>query len=227
MRLYKIFFTLCLLIPSLAADPVRGLFASLNLGLRLTSQKHDYTNPTGGVGKETKLNTATSFGLSVGMLNQIEKTKVVVGGEGSIAMTQSKANYNLHVDGGGTEGKVNITNPYTFGVYGIAGMMMTPKLMFYAKAGYAWMTAQLKYKDLNNNENPNHKTYRKTMSGLSGGAGVNFLTSNKFMVGGEYLLHVPSESTPRNNDTSIGGQKRKFVYHPTAHTIGLKLSLLF
>lgn len=223
----KIILATCILATPLAADPVRGLFASLNLGGRLTSQNHDYTNPGGAVGKETKMNTSTSFGISLGMLNQVEKTKAVVGGEVSVSMNQSKASYNLKVDGGNPEGRVSITNPFTFGVYGIAGMMMTPKLMFYAKAGYAWTTNQLKYTNLNNNENPSNQTYKKTMSGLSGGGGANFLVTNKFMVGGEYLYHAPKEITPRNNDSPQGGQKRKFVYHPTVHTVSLKLSILF
>lgn len=226
-NLNKIILTICVFAPPLAADPVRGLFASLNLGGRFTFQNHDYTNPGGKEGKETKVNTAPSFGISLGMLNQIEKTKVVVGGEVSVSRNQSKANYNLQVEGSGTEGRVSITNPYTLGVYGIAGMMMTPKLMFYAKAGYAWTTNQLKYTNLNNNENPPSKTYKKTMSGLSGGGGINFLLTNKFMVGGEYLYHAPKEITPRNNDSPQGGQKRKFVYHPTVHAVTLKLSILF
>ncbi len=223
----KLILAICIFTASLAADPVRGLFASLNLGLRFTPQNHDYTNPNGAVGKETKLNTSTSFGLSLGMLNQMEKSKIVVGGEASLSMNQSKANYSLHVDGGGTEGKLSITNPYTLGVYGIAGMMMTPKLMFYGKAGYAWTTNQLKYTELNNGENPSSRMYKKTMSGLSGGGGLNFLVTNKFMVGGEYLYHAPKEITPRKNDTAEGGQKRKFVYHPSVHTVSLKLSMLF
>lgn len=226
-NLGKTILATCILATPLAADPVRGLFASLNLGGRFTPQNHDYTNPGGAVGKETKMNTSTSFGVSLGMLNQIEKTKAVVGGEVSVSMNQSKASYNLKVDGGNPEGRVSITNPFTFGVYGIAGMMMTPKLMFYAKAGYAWTTNQLKYTNLNNNENPSSKTYKKTMSGLSGGGGANFLVTNKFMVGGEYLYHAPKEITPRNNDSPQGSQKRKFVYHPTVHTVSLKLSILF
>jgi opacity protein-like surface antigen len=226
-KITKAILTVTILATPLAADPVRGLFASLNLGLRFTPQNHDYTNPNGAVGKETKLNTSTSFGLSLGMLNQMEKSKVVVGGEVSVAMNQSKGNYSLHVDGAGTEGKVSITNPYTLGVYGIAGMMMTPKLMFYAKAGYAWMTNQLKYTDLDRGENPSSRTYKKTMGGLSGGGGLNFLVTNKFMVGGEYLYHAPKEITPRKNDSPEGGQRRKFVYHPSVHTVSLKLSMLF
>lgn len=223
----KIILTTCVFATPLAADPVRGLFASLNLGGRFTSQNHDYTNAAGKEGKETKVNPSTSFGVSLGMLNQIEKTKAVIGGEVSISMNQSKASYNLQVEGGGSpDGKVNITNPYTFGVYGIAGMMMTPKLMFFAKAGYAWTTNQLKYTNLKN-ENPSSQTYKKTMSGLSGGGGANFLVTNKFIVGGEYLYHAPKEITPRNNDSPQGGQTRKFVYHPTVHAVSLKLSLLF
>ena len=62
----------------LAAAPVRGLFASINLGCRYTSQNHDYTNNTGAVGKETKGELATSFGLSFGMLNQVEKINYLV-----------------------------------------------------------------------------------------------------------------------------------------------------
>lgn len=226
--LNKIILAIYALATPLAANPVRSLFASLNLSGRFTFQNHNYTNPAGKEGKETKVNTSTSFGVSLGMLNQIEKTKAVLGGEISISMNQSKAKYNLQVEGGGgPEGKVSITNPYTFGVYGIAGMMMTPKLMFYAKAGYAWTTNQLKYTNLNNNENPGNQIYKKTMNGLSGGGGINFLATNKFMVGGEYLYHAPKEITPRNNDSSQGGQKRKFVYHPTVHAISLKLSVLF
>lgn len=214
------------LVTALSADPVRGMFASLNVGGALSSQNHDYTNPTGATGKENKSKLSSSFGLGFGILNQVEKTKAVVGGEASFALNQSKQKYTLHVSGGNPEGNLNITNPYTFGIYGIVGMMMTPKLMFYGKAGYAWMKTQLKYTDLNN-ENPNSQTYKKTMSGLSGGAGVNYLMANKFMIGGEYLYYLPSSITPRNNNSPQGGQIRKFVYHPTAHSFSLKLSMLF
>ncbi len=226
-NLNKIILATCILAAPLAADPVRGLFASLNLGGMGTFQNHDYTNPAGTVGKETTLNIAPSFGLSLGMLNQIEKTKVVLGGEVSLSMNTAKQKYTLSVAGGSPEGSLSITDPYTFGVYGITGMMMTPKLMFYAKAGYAWMTTQLKYTNLNNNENPNFQTYKKTMSGLTGGGGLNFLVTNKFMIGGEYLYYNPKQMILRNNDSPQGGVSRKFVYHPTVHTVSLKFSILF
>ncbi len=222
----KLVLSACVLVTSLSADPVRGMFASINVGGGLVAQNHDYTSPTGATGKETKSKLSTSFGLSLGMLNQIEKTKAVVGGEVSFSLNQSRQKYTLSVNGGNPEGNLNITNPYTFGAYGIVGMMMTPKLMFYGKAGYAWMKTQLKYTDLNN-ENPNSQTYKKTMSGLSAGGGANFLLSNKFMVGGEYLYYSPKSITPRDNKTPQGGQTRKFVYHPTVHTFSLKLSMLF
>ena len=83
-----------------------------------------------------------------------------------------------------------------------------------------------KYTNLNK-ENPSYHTYKKTMSGLSGGPGVNYLLTNKFMIGGEYLYYRPNQITPRNNDTAVGGQKRKFVYSPTVHTVSLKLTVLF
>jgi opacity protein-like surface antigen len=207
----------------LAAAPVRGLFASINLGCRYTSQNHDYTNNTGAVGKETKGELATSFGLSFGMLNQVEKTKAVVGGEVSISMNQSKANYNLQVSGGQPEGKVEITNPYTFGGYAILGTMMTPKLMFYAKAGYAWVKTTLKYKGLSEGD----ANYSKTMAGISGGGGANYLITDKIMIGCEYLIHVPGQTAPRDNSYAVGGQKRKFVYHPTIHSVMIRLSMLF
>lgn len=222
----KLTLVACLFITSLSADPVRAIFASLNLGGMLIFQNHDYTNPTGATGKEKKTNLSTSFGLSLGMLNQVEKTKTVVGGEASFSLNQAKQKYTLNVSGGNPEGNLSITDPYSFGAYGIVGMMMTPKLMLYGKAGYAWMKTQLKYTDLSG-ENPNFQTYKKTMSGLSGGGGVNFLMSNKFMVGGEYLYYSPKSITPRNNNSSQGGVTRKFVYHPTVHTLSLKLSMLF
>ena len=207
----------------LAAAPVRGIFASVNLGCRYTSQNHDYTNNTGAVGKETKGELATSFGLSFGLLNQVEKTKAVVGGEVSVAMNQSKTSYNLQAAGGQPEGNVEIANPYTFGGFAILGTMMTPKLMLYAKAGYAWVTTTLKYKGLTEgNEN-----YSKTLAGVSGGGGANYLITDKVMIGCEYLIHMPGQTNPRNNSYPVGGQKRKFVYHPTIHLINIRVSMLF
>ena len=221
----KLLITTIVIVTPLSAAPVRGLFASLNLGCRYTNQNHDYTNSTGGVGKETKGELATSFGLSFGLLNQIEKTKAVIGGEVSVSMNQSKANYTLKVDGGQPEGKLEIKNPYTFGGFAILGAMITPKLMLYTKAGYAWVTATLKYKGLA--ETPSDTTYNKKLGGISGGGGFNYLITDKVMVGAEYLIHVPAESTPRDNTVVINGQKRKFVYHPTIHSINLKISPLF
>ncbi|MBP9829488.1 MAG: porin family protein [Proteobacteria bacterium] len=211
---------------SLSADPVRGVFASLNIGGAFISQNHDYTGPSGATNKEKISKLSTAFGASFGLLNQIEKTKAVIGGEASFSLNQARQKYTLNANGGNTDGNLTITNPYSFGVYGIAGMMMTPKLMFYGKAGYAWIKTQLKYTGLNG-ENPNFQTYKKTMSGVSGGAGINYLLTNKFMVGAEYLYHSPSSITPRNNNTPQGGQVRKFVYHPSVHTLNLKLSMLF
>ena len=209
----------------LAADPVNGLFASLNLGGVGIFQNHEYTSPSNAVDNKKKLKIGTSFGLSFGILHQVEQTKVVAGGEVSASLNKTTQKYDLNT-GGDIEGSLSITNPYSFGAYGIAGMMMTPKLMFYAKAGYAWMRAELKYTNLNK-ENPSYHTYKKTMSGLSGGPGVNYLLTNKFMIGGEYLYYRPNQITPRNNDTAVGGQKRKFVYSPTVHTVSLKLTVLF
>jgi len=213
-------------VTSLSADPVRGIFASLNLGGAFISQNHDYTSPSGATNKEKTSKLSTTFGASLGLLNQIEKTKAVIGGEASFSLNQTRQKYTLNVNGGSTDGNLTVTAPYTFGVYGIAGMMMTSKLMFYGKAGYAWMKTQLKYTALNG-ENPNFQTYKKIMSGLSGGAGINYLLTNKLMVGGEYLYYSPSSITPRNNNASQGGQTRKFVYHPSVHTLSLKLSMLF
>ena len=193
----------------LAADPVNGLFASLNLGGVGIFQNHEYTSPSNAVDNKKKLKIGTSFGLSFGILHQIEQTKVVAGGEVSGSLNKTTQKYDLNT-GGDIEGSLS----------------MTPKLMFYAKAGYAWMRAELKYTNLNK-ENPSYHTYKKTMSGLSGGPGVNYLLTNKFMIGGEYLYYRPNQITPRNNDTAVGGQKRKFVYSPTVHTVSLKLTVLF
>ncbi len=219
----KLLITTIVIVTPLSAAPVRGLFASLNLGCRYTNQNHDYTNNTGGVDNQTKGELATSFGLSFGLLNQVEKTKAVIGGEVSVSMNQSKISYNLQVSGGQPEGKVSIANPYTFGGFGILGTMLTPKLMLYAKAGYAWVTTTLKYTGLTEG----NESYKKTMGGISGGGGINYLITDKVMVGGEYLIHVPAASTPRDNAVAINGQKRKFVYHPTIHSINLKVSILF
>ena len=219
----KILVTTILLAAPLSASPVRGLFASLNLGCRYTSQNHDYTNNTGAVGKETKGELATTFGLSFGMLNQVEKTKAVVGGEVNVSMNQSKADYNLQTSGGAVEGKVSIANPYTFGGFAILGTMMTPKLMFYAKAGYAWVKTTLKYTGISEG----NASYSKILAGISGGGGAYYLLTDKIMLGCEYLIHVPGPTTPRDNSYAVGGQKRKFVYHPTIHSINLKVSMLF
>lgn len=211
---------------SLYADPVRGMFASLNLGASVAFQNHDYTGPTGASDKQKKAKISPSFGLSLGLLNQIEKTKAVVGGEVSFTLPQSRQKYALNASSGTADGNLSIKNPYIVGAYGIAGMMLTPKLMLYGKAGYAWMKTELKYTNLNN-ENPNFQTYKKTMSGLGGGAGVNYLLTNKIMLGGEYLFYTPKSITPRNNSSPQGGQSRKFVYHPSVHSVSMKLSMLF
>ena len=58
-KITKAILTVTILATPLAADPVRGLFASLNLGLRFTPQNHDYTNPNGAVGKEADRNVGT------------------------------------------------------------------------------------------------------------------------------------------------------------------------
>lgn len=219
----KLLITTITIISPLSASPVRGLFASFNLGCRYTSQNHDYTNNAGAVSKETKGELATTFGLSFGLLNQVEKTKAVVGGEVSISMNQSKASYNLQGTGGQVDGKVSIANPYTFGGFAILGTMMTPKLMLYAKAGYAWVTTTLKYTGLSEGD----ANYRKTLAGVSGGGGAYYLITDKVMIGCEYLIHVPGQATPRDNSYSVNGQKRKFVYHPTIHSVNLKVSMLF
>lgn len=211
------------LVSAISASPVRGLFGSLNLGCRYTTQNHDYTNNGGAVGKETKGELATTFGLSFGLLNQVEKTKAVVGGEVSVSMNQSKITHNLQPSGGQVEGKVSIANPYTFGGFAILGTMMTPKLMFYAKAGYAWVKTTLKYTDISEGT----ASYSKTMAGVCGGGGAYYLITDKFMIGCEYLIHVPGGTTPRDNSYAVGGQKRKFVYHPTIHSVNLKASMLF
>ena len=214
-----------LIVSPLSADPVRGLFAGINAGARYSIQNHDYTNSTGAVGKQKQGELATSFGISLGLLNQIEKTKAVVGGEVSASMNQSKINYTLQTDGGNPEGKLNIKNPYTFGGYGILGTMITPKLMLYAKAGWAWVSSTLQYSGLS--ENPSSSKYSKTINGPSGGAGANYLITNKIMIGGEYLIHVPTASTPRDNTIPINGVKRKFVYHPTVHAVNVCVKFLF
>jgi len=215
------FFTTCLF-----ADPVRGMFASLNLGASVAFQNHDYTGQTGAVDKQKKTKIAPSFGVSLGLLNQIEKTKAVVGGEVSFTLPQSRQKYALNRSSGTADGNLTIKNPYILGVYGIAGLMLTPKLMLYGKAGYAWMKTELKYTDLRN-ENPNFQTYKKTMSGLGGGAGANYLLTNKIMLGAEYVYYAPKSITPRNNNSSQGGQLRRFVYHPSIHSLSMKLSMLF
>lgn len=223
---YRLLLSLFFFMASLSADPVRGMFCSLNLGGSLVFQNHDYTGPSGAVEKQKKAKFSPSFGASFGLLNQLEKTKAVVGGEVSFTLPQARQKYALNASSGTQDGELSIKNPYIFGAYGIAGMMITPKLMIYGKAGYAWMKTQLKYTNLNN-ENPNFQNYKKTLSGLSGGAGINYLISNKFMLGGEYLFYSPNSITLRKNNSPQGGQFRKFVYHPSVHTLSLKLSMLF
>ena len=100
---------------------------------------------------------------------------------------------------------------------------MTPKLMFYAKAGYAWVKTTLKYTGISEG----NASYSKILAGISGGGGAYYLLTDKIMLGCEYLIHVPGPTTPRDNSYAVGGQKRKFVYHPTIHSINLKVSMLF
>lgn len=223
---YKAIFAIAPFMASLSADPVRGVFASLNLGTSIVFQNHNYTNQTGSIDKQKKAKISPSLGASLGLLNQIEKSKVVMGTEACFTSPQSRQKYVLNASSGSSDGNLSIKNPYIFGVYGIIGTMVSPKFMLYGKAGYAWMKTELKYTNLRN-ENPNFQTYKKTLSGLSGGFGINYLITNKLMLGGEYLYYSPKSITPRNNETPQGGQLRKFVYHPAVHNLSMKLSLLF
>lgn len=211
----------------LFADPVRGLFASVNFGGLGTYNNHTYTNSAGQEGKEESLSAAATYGMNFGLLNQIEKTKVVVGGEVFFNMTSANKKYVLKSANGPAEGDLQIKNTYNFGPCGIAGMMLTPKLMFYTKLGFAWNCFRLKYSNLNNNERPNSKNYKKTLSGPAGGAGANYLINNKFMIGCEYMYFHPSEITPRKLSEPQGGVARQYKFAPTIHQVVIKLSLLF
>lgn len=211
----------------LAADPVRNLYISLHFGGQGTYQNHTYTNPSGKDGKETKLNLAPVYGLNFGILNQIEKTKMVVGGEVFYNMSGASQKYVLRADNGPAEGNVHIKNSYNFGPAGIMGIMLSTKIMIYAKAGFGWNGFSLKYANLNNNEMPNSKNYKKTLKGLLGGAGANYLLNNKFMIGAEYTYFHPNEITLRKLSNPEGGVARQYKYGPTIHQAVLKISLLF
>lgn len=227
----KKFFTYLLVLgtslSTLAADPVRGLFASVHVGGQGTYENHTYTNPAGADGKEEKLNISAVYGINFGILNQIEKTKAVVGGEVFLNMSSATQKYVLRAANGPSEGNVQIKNPLNFGPTGILGTMITPKLMLYAKAGFAWNSFQLKYSNLNNNERPNSKTYKKFLRGPVAGAGANYLLTNKIMIGGEYMYFHPSEITPRKLSNPEGGVARQYKFGPTMHQVVVKLSMLF
>lgn len=210
---------------NLVSAPVKGMFASVKFGGKGIYQDHKYVSPSGSTGKFDNLKIGSFLGLGFGILNQVEKSKAVLGGEVEANLNQAGKKYILDV-GNGAEGNLAITNPYSFGAYGIAGVMMTPHVMVYTKAGYAWMRTNLKYTNLQN-ENPNSQTFKKTMSGVSGGGGASYLLTDKIIIGAEYLYSRPTPITPRKNDTVEGGQKRTFEYSPTVHSLGLKISYLF
>ena len=142
-------------------------------------------------------------------------------------MSSATQKYVLRAANGPSEGNVQIKNPLNFGPTGILGTMITPKLMLYAKAGFAWNSFQLKYSNLNNNERPNSKTYKKFLRGPVAGAGANYLLTNKIMIGGEYMYFHPSEITPRKLSNPEGGVARQYKFGPTMHQVVVKLSMLF
>lgn len=222
-----VFAVLAASLSGLSADPVRGVFAALHAGAIGTYENHTYTNPAGQDGKENKLNLAAAYGFNFGLLNQIESTKAVVGGEIFFSMSSAVQKYVLRAANGPSEGSVQIKNPYNFGPAGILGTMITPKLMLYAKAGMAWNLFRLKYSDLNRNESPNSKTYKKYLRGPIGGVGASYMITNKLMIGGEYTYFHPSEITPRKLSNPEGGIARQYKFGPTMHQVVAKISLLF
>ena len=67
--------------------------------------------------------------------------------------------YSLRASNAPSDGKITIKNPYSFGACGILGTMLTPKILVYAKAGFAMCQSQIKYSALQNGENPNFKNF--------------------------------------------------------------------
>ncbi len=228
MKKNKLLLTGALLIGGISAATAgfNGFYVGGHLGLGLLQGTHTYTNGGSTAGTQKVKAIGYLAGINAGYLKLMSGSNMVVGGEVYYTLAGPKSSQNLQIPGGLVEGKANISHKSAMGGALIAGALLNPKVLMYAKLGYELDKFNLKYTGLTFQAQTT-ESYTKSTRAFVPGAGALYKISESLLVGGEYGYAKMGKLKPRSDQVAINGAQRGYTFTPTEHRLTAKVVYVF
>ncbi len=224
----KLSLTLALLIGGVSAATAgfNGFYVGGHFGAAMLQGTHTYTNGGSKPGEQKAKGIGYLAGINAGYLKQMGASNMVLGGEAYFSMVGAKSSLNLQIPDGPLEGKANISHKSAMGGALIAGALLNPKVLMYAKMAYELDKFTFKYTGLTF-QTPTSESYSKTTRAFVPGAGALYKMSESLLVGGEYGYAKIKKMQPRADAVALNGARRGYSFAPVEHRITAKVVYIF
>ena len=200
------------------ANPYGGLFAGVGLGGAMQQNQTKYIDATTGNGKTTFSKAGAYYQIHAGYLHEVGTSKTLVGFDVYLNSSSAKKQGNVGVNGQPVAGILEQKRGAGYGIALIAGKLVNPKVMLYARLGYE--TAKYKMKLTPTGQAPQESTV--SYNGMVPGVGVNYKLASNILagVGYDYAGMFSNKDVYKKGNISV-------QVKPVEHRVMVKVSFVF
>jgi hypothetical protein len=236
----KLILLVLLLLP-LTPTRVYALFPGLNLavqaGVVKLGGKHRFYDGGGNFGETPTSSLSYAAGGLLGYVLELGTSKALVGFDVSYNKYGASSTGKLAIStGNGSDGKPNTgvsQGNYTLKMLSsmggsvMGGILLNPKVVVYAKAGYEIIKFSMAYSGLTFDTANSAQTYLVSSKGIVPSIGGALLLSPRVYIGAEYSFPMMQKLKPRDNQVAINGVQRGYSWRPIAHRVLIRLGIRF
>lgn len=194
-----------------------GVFVGGGLGMGGMRSESKYTDIVQGNGKTNLNKFGAAYQLHTGYLTEIGSSKTMVGGEIYLNGSSAKKEGDIGIDGGAVVGSMSLKRSLGYGVALIAGKLVNPKVMVYARIAYEMSRYNIDLKLAG----AQSQSIKKTYSGVVPGAGIDYKVAPNVIVGLGY-----DYAGLFGNKAVYEQGNQKIEVNPSEHRIMAKVSFV-
>lgn len=184
-----------------------GMYGTLGIGALWEKGKHKFVDPVRGKNQAMINSFGPAGSFHLGYVTEIKVSTVMVGGELYYFYPSFGKRINLIPEGSISQGNARIVRNGSYGAALVAGKLINPKIMVYAKLAYDIAPTQFKYYDLTFGSVRN-KIYKKSFRTFTPGLGFRYAMSDRFHIGAEYNIAGLGKYVIRKDSQVIDGASR-------------------
>ncbi|WP_032112668.1 outer membrane protein [Candidatus Paracaedibacter symbiosus] len=218
-KIYRVLGALVLTTTAALSSPYGGVFVGAGLGVgALRSETKYVDNTTLASGKST----ATKFGLyyqgHLGYLHEVGDSKTMIGGDVYVNGSSANKVENIGANGQLVAGTLQQKRSVGYGVALIAGKLVNPKVMIYARLGYEMSRYKMNLKLAGQQQ----KTFNKDYASVVPGVGLNYKVAHNVLVGVGYDYAGFASKKTVYTDAA-----QNIQVNPAEHRVMAKVSFVF